>query len=574
MNYPIWDLPAPGLLIAVVAILHVFVSHFAVGGGLFLVLTEMKARRENDEALLEYLRRHSRFFILLTLVFGAVTGVGIWFTIGLVNPAATSSLINSFVWAWAIEWTFFVTEIAAALVYYYGWNRLTPREHVVVGWVYFVSAWMSLVVINGILTYMLTPGAWIGTHAFRDGFFNPTFWPAAAIRTLGAIGLAGVYAIFTAAWLADNGLRDRLTRYAATRWVLPMAVLLPFTLLWFFSAAGSAGVPVAEIFATKTSGVRDLIAGLFVTATSGQPVAQRALKTATAAALLTGVIAFACMAIRPRNARRFATVVLMLVALATIGGAEWVREDLRKPYVIGSTMFVNAIRVPAPAGSLIATRNIDDMYAIDRTTQSGVLAASRWTDVPAGFREGKVLTVAQEGQVGQEVFHLLCTQCHTTGGYLAMRRLVAGRSVNAIENTIEKLAVPRDAQDREAAWDAPQIQLATWRNRRMPPFAGNEQERHALAVYLTLLGGGNISAESKTAQPTGAQVFENSCSGCHGEGGDIPIAPRVTGRSEVQIYEMLDHLPDLNPAMPDFEGSEDERHALAKYLGDVAKGGR
>src|SRR5512139_3361585 len=107
MNYPIWALPAPGLLIAAVAILHVFVSHFAVGGGLFLVVAEKKARREGDAAMLDWVRRHSRFFILLTLVFGAVTGVGIWFTIGLVHPAATSSLINAFVWVWAIEWTFF-----------------------------------------------------------------------------------------------------------------------------------------------------------------------------------------------------------------------------------------------------------------------------------------------------------------------------------------------------------------------------------------------------------------------------------------------------------------------------------
>jgi len=35
MNYPVWYVPAfgGGLLIAMVAIVHVFVSHFAVGGG-------------------------------------------------------------------------------------------------------------------------------------------------------------------------------------------------------------------------------------------------------------------------------------------------------------------------------------------------------------------------------------------------------------------------------------------------------------------------------------------------------------------------------------------------------------
>jgi hypothetical protein len=44
MNYPIWDVSfGAGLLIALVAGIHVFVSHFAVGGGLFLVLTERKA---------------------------------------------------------------------------------------------------------------------------------------------------------------------------------------------------------------------------------------------------------------------------------------------------------------------------------------------------------------------------------------------------------------------------------------------------------------------------------------------------------------------------------------------------
>ncbi|HEY0788213.1 MAG TPA: cytochrome ubiquinol oxidase subunit I, partial [Thermoanaerobaculia bacterium] len=215
MNYPIWELPASGLLIAFVGIVHVFVSHFAVGGGLFLVVTERKARRENDAAMLEYVRRHSRFFVLLTLVFGAITGVGIWFTIGLVHPAATSWLINAFVWGWAIEWVFFFTEIAAAMVYYYGWDRLTTRQHLAVGWIYFGAAWASLAIINGILTFMMTPGAWIETHSFWAGFFNPTYWPALVLRTLGAVGLAGIYALFTASWLAEPGLRLRIARYAA-----------------------------------------------------------------------------------------------------------------------------------------------------------------------------------------------------------------------------------------------------------------------------------------------------------------------------------------------------------------------
>ncbi len=129
MNYPYWQLGFPGgVLIALVAVLHVFVSHFAVGGGFFLVATEARARRTNDAALLAYCKRHATFFALLTLVFGAVSGVGIWFTIGLVSPEATSTLIHAFVWLWAIEWVFFFVEIAAAIIYAKTWETLSARR--------------------------------------------------------------------------------------------------------------------------------------------------------------------------------------------------------------------------------------------------------------------------------------------------------------------------------------------------------------------------------------------------------------------------------------------------------------
>ena len=147
MNYPVWDVPIGyGILMGVIAVLHVFVSHFAIGGGLYLVITERRARQAGDLEALGFLRRLSKFFVLLTLVFGALSGVGIWFIIGLLNPTATEVLIHQFVWAWAIEWTFFVVEIAAALVYAYGWERLSARDHLRVGWIYFVAAWLSLFV--------------------------------------------------------------------------------------------------------------------------------------------------------------------------------------------------------------------------------------------------------------------------------------------------------------------------------------------------------------------------------------------------------------------------------------------
>jgi mono/diheme cytochrome c family protein len=590
MNYPIWDLPASGLLIALVAILHVFVSHFAVGGGLFLVVTEWKARRENDASLLDYLKRHTRFFVLLTLVFGAVTGVGIWFTIGLVHPAATSSLINAFVWAWAIEWVFFLTEIAAAIVYFYGWDRLTPRQHMAVGWVYFVSAWMSLVVISGILTFMLTPGAWIESRDIWSAFFNPTYWPSVVIRTLGAMGLAGVYALFTASWLTAADMRPKgdapelvaarvsnalalkrkLSAYAAAWWVLPMAIGLPLSLLWYFAAADAAGAGVAEIFGSASSSVRDLVGSMFTTSSTGHPVAQRALRTAFGSITVTILLVFALFLFRREKFGRVGTAAVMLAALASIGGSEWVREGLRKPYVIGSYMFVNGLRVPLPAGSLAEQRQMSaDPLRIDQLSERGVLAAAHFVRLPESPASG--WSPDQQQEAGGEVFRLLCSQCHTLDGYLAMRPLVKGSSAPAIETMLGRLAIPIDGEGHDAAWSSRGFRLASWRNRRMPPFVGTPEEKRALAVYLAGVGGGSVDFAPAT---DGAAIFESNCGICHGSDGDMALDSRLAGRTENEMYDVVGRLPEINDAMPPFEGTEEERRALAGYLAALAEGRR
>ena len=46
MIYPFWDEPVGyGILMAVIAVLPVFVSHFAIGGGLYLVVTERRLQK-------------------------------------------------------------------------------------------------------------------------------------------------------------------------------------------------------------------------------------------------------------------------------------------------------------------------------------------------------------------------------------------------------------------------------------------------------------------------------------------------------------------------------------------------
>jgi mono/diheme cytochrome c family protein len=530
MNYPIWAVPGAGLLIAGIAIFHVFISHFAVGGGLLLVWLERRARRADDPDLLAYVRRHSRVFLLLTLVFGAITGVGIWTTIALVHPQATSTLIQAFVWGWAIEWTFFIVEITAALVYYYGWDRLDARTHLAIGWIYFAAAWLSLAVINGILSFMLTPGRWIVTNAFWDGILNPTYLPTLVARTAGALALAGAYGLLTLAWTGNQRLKERLARPLAFGWVIPGTVLLMVSLVWITSAASAAGVPVAHTLGAS-AGFVDMLRALFATTSIGQPIARIAARVALNGMVIAVLIAIIVAVPRRTMLTRTSAVLMMIAALGVVGGLEWTREVLRKPYVISNYMLVSGLRVTGPPP-----------FTVDDVRERGAIESARWLQQPAPEAQG----IDREEGIGREVFRSQCAVCHTQNGYLAIKPLVRGASVTTLDRVID--------------------QLATWRGRRMPPFAGTEVEHHALAVHLALMGGATREALAAvaTARKGGAQVFEDNCALCHGPQQDFPF--QAKGRSAEVFYEMIGRLPKINQAMPPFEGTDAERHELAEHL--------
>lgn len=424
MNYPVWEVPllGGGLLIGIIAILHVFVAHFAVGGGLFLVMTEHRAYRQGDSGLLDYVRTHSLFFVLVTLVLGAVSGVGIWWTIGLVHPSATSALIHNFVWGWAIEWIFFLVEITSAFLYYYGWDRLDRRTHLVIGWIYFGAAWASLFIINGILSFMLTPGRWLETKSFWSGFFNPTMLPSLVIRTAVAIALAGLYALLTASTIKDDALRVRTVRYAAS-WLLIGAAILPFPGTWYIAEIppmareiSMGGAPAVTIFA----GLSIVLSVVLVVFTFFGPFQ------------------------RPQHFHVVFAALLAFIGLSLTGVTEWVREAVRKPYIIYGYMYSNSVHV------------VD----VEKMRAQGALRTAKWVTT-------REVTPQNQMEVGRNLFITQCAQCHTIDGYNGIRPMVKGWREDFIDYQLQHL-------DELKGY--------------MPPFIGTESERRALAAWLARLG--------------------------------------------------------------------------------------
>jgi mono/diheme cytochrome c family protein len=108
----------------------------------------------------------------------------------------------------------------------------------------------------------------------------------------------------------------------------------------------------------------------------------------------------------------------------------------------------------------------------------------------------------------------------------------------------------------------------------MPPFAGTEAEKRAVAVYLARLGGDPLAGlESPVGGSDGLRVFETHCTACHGTEAPWPLAERLRGRSASELYEILGRLPEVREEMPPFSGTEDERRALAHYLAELATAG-
>ncbi len=494
MNYPVWDPGfAHGVLIAAVAILHVYISHFAIGGGLFLVVTETLARRRNDAGLLDYLHLHSRFFILLTLVFGAITGVGIWFTIGLINPAGTDNLIHAFVWGWAIEWVFFLVEIISALIYYYGWKTMRARDHLIVGWIYFAAAWLSLAVINGILSFQLTPGKWIQTHGFWDGILNPSYFSSLVGRSAFAIALAGLFCLWTATRLQWGPLRRWLTRYAGLWAAVGLAGAFLSAIWWW------DGLPAA---------VRQLAAG-------NMPIAMEAFKVAvwTIRGLVLLVVVLAI--VFPRGINPATSALILLFGLVVIGSGEWLREAIRKPWVIQNYLYSNGLRA-------------DEVKTI---RSAGIVASDPWIDTS---KAGNPLGM------GEEIFRAACKNCHSRNGYNGLAARVRG-------------------------WDeeftAGFIQRLEYSLRPMPPWVGTQQEAHELAQYLLSLP---KAKASETRELDGREVYQKRCSSCHTLYEERSLAERLEGSNAQDIDEFLQDME--SDEMPAFTAGEAQRHALARYL--------
>ena len=437
MDYPHFEVCrlGGGMLVAIVSIVHVVIAHLAVGAGLFLAVGHTRALRRKDELLLDFLRRYSQYLIMIPFVAGAVTGVGIWVTIGLVSPPGTSALIHFFVWGWAMEWVFFIVEIVAGYVYFYGWGRLTPGRQAAVAWIYFVGAFMSLFLINGIITFMLTPGDWKPPAelaasdvqmAFWKALFNPSFWPSLLLRTISCLAFAGISVAVVANFIRDytREERQRLINFGSY-WLAPFGLMAPFA-IWYFATlpAGSREFAMGGAIAMTLFMAFGLVSSLYI-----------------------GAYAYFGLIRQKRYINRETALLLFAVAFVATGAMEFVREGVRKPYLIHGYLYSNGM-FASPAWR-------------EQVRREGILKHAPFA-YPAEMSLEQVQALPLAHERGKYVYNAQCRACHEPEGTNAIGPLI-NRSSRAL---VTQMTAELD-------------HLKGY----MPPFAGTPQEMHDLVEY-------------------------------------------------------------------------------------------
>ncbi len=455
MDFPLFHLDFFGnrMLIAVIAVLHVFINHaLAVGALPLITAMEWWGIKRGDAAWGQLAYRFLFVCFVITTSLGALTGVGIWLSTSLVNPAAIGSLIRIFFAAWFIEWIVFCLEVIGIMLYFLTWKKLAPtkpRQHLAIGIALSAFSWATMALIVAILAFMMDPGAWHEKGTFFSAVLNPVYLPQLAFRTPYAMLVAGLAALFTFFFVArgDAALRARAVRFVSL-WVLVWTPLAALGGLWYHRVVPGwmlDHVPVALLTQGFARWHEQLLQMLIVMVVVSLAIA-------------------AWGALAPKRLPRLALLLPLLVGLGLLGTFERVREFVRKPYVIADYMYANGIRVA-------------DMPLYQ---EEGMLAHATYTSL-------REIDPENPYPAGQEVFRLACSRCHTTHG------------INGVSAKLRTLYGP-------GPWKEEQLDgliegLAMTRP-YMPPFPGNAPERRALAHYLVVLEGQPHPLEG--AQHTGA----------------------------------------------------------------------
>ena len=206
---------------------HIPLVCFGIAFPVMVLVMEWMGHRTGDPIYLAIARRWSRIMVALFAV-GVITGTILSFEMGLLWPNFTATFGGVFGLGFAIEGFSFFLEAIFIGIYIYGWDRLSPRAHMLsalpIVFTGFTGSWMVIAVnawMNHPGGFRLVRGEAVDIHPVHALFGNTYLW-----HELVHMYLAGyiVTGFVVAGAYAIARLRGRWGRYERTALVVPLTI--------------------------------------------------------------------------------------------------------------------------------------------------------------------------------------------------------------------------------------------------------------------------------------------------------------------------------------------------------------
>ena len=206
---------------------HIPLVCFGIAFPVMVLVMEWMGHRTGDPVYLAIARRWSRIMVALFAV-GVITGTILSFEMGLLWPNFTATFGGVFGLGFAIEGFSFFLEAIFIGIYIYGWDRLSPRAHMLsalpIVFTGFTGSWMVIAVnawMNHPTGFRLVRGEAVDIHPVHALFGNTYLW-----HELVHMYLAGyiVTGFVVAGAYAIARLRGRWGRYERTALVVPLTI--------------------------------------------------------------------------------------------------------------------------------------------------------------------------------------------------------------------------------------------------------------------------------------------------------------------------------------------------------------
>jgi cytochrome bd ubiquinol oxidase subunit I len=212
---------------------HIPLVCFGIAFPALVLYCDWRSLRTGDPVYRALAYRWSKIMLALFAI-GVVTGTILTFEFGLLWPGFVAAFGNVFGLGFTLEGFSFFAEAIFIAIYVYGWNRISPRLHLLSGIpvvIAGVTGSLFVISVNGFMNhptgFVLRHGKAVDAHPWSALFGNSYFWHEFVHMYVAGFIVAGFVVAAAYAWGFLRGRRGRYERTALTIALSAAAIASP-----------------------------------------------------------------------------------------------------------------------------------------------------------------------------------------------------------------------------------------------------------------------------------------------------------------------------------------------------------